>query len=196
MSDYRFSRSPSEFDPSYDQFGPVATELLSLIQRYPEYGEEQGTEALAQLAEAKAALEKGEIHPNHAVRVTLFGGLQSRNVQWRREQKANEVVERLYVTLNGLAGYHPRDYYDIEKDAVDLAAKQLKVSETLNVEHLGLGQLVKGDRFALIDKEGQLTGVRVKISDNVIASFSLGNFGEPGEVGKLTFVDLFVVSTG
>ena len=184
---------PREFDPEHDQFAAVATQLLSVMQRHPEYYKEQATEILDKLNKAKGDFERGEVPIPQGVRVKLFGGLQTRDESKSREREANRIVEDLYISLNKLAGYQPANYDDIEKDALDLAAKHLKINESLGVNHLSAVHWVKGDRLALAES-GKLTGIKIKISENILASFRLGNFGAPEDTGNMTFVDLFVVS--
>ena len=193
MSDYQYSPPPPEFDPGYNQFGPVATELLGLIHDHPDFYADKGTFMLEKLDQAKAALEKGQISANDVRRISLFGGLQADNVDWPHESEGNRIVEKLYLLFSRMAGYNPQDYDDIEKDALDLASQNLIVDETLDVRYLGLGQLVRGDRMALVGEDKRLKGIRLKISDNMVASFALGNFGSAGKVGQMTYVDLYVV---
>ncbi len=184
----------SEFDRDHDQFAAVATQLLGVIQRHPKYYEEQATEILDKLNRAKADFENGRIPTPQGLKVNLFGGLQTRDESKPREREANRVVEDLYLSLGKLAGYDPGNYFDIENDALDLAGKHLSVNEELGVNHLSAGHWVRGDRLALTDAKGKTTGIKIKISENILVSFSLGNFGTPKDVGRMTFVDLFVVA--
>lgn len=186
-----------EFDLEHDQFAVVATQLLGVMQRHPEYYKEKATEILDKLNRAKTDFERGGVPTPGGLKVSLFGGLQTRNESMPHEREANRIVEDLYISLNELAGYQPTNYYDIEKDALDLVAKHLIVNKDLDttVEYLSSAQWVKGDRVALTeDGKREPTGVKIKISENITASFVLGNFGAPEDVGNMTFVDLFVVS--
>lgn len=184
-----------EFDPEHDQFKTIATELLNVMQRHPEYYKEKATEILDKLNGARTDFERGKIPTPRGLRVNLFGGLQTRDESKPREREANRIVEDLYISLNRLAGYQPANYYDIEKDTLDLAANHLMIDESLGVNHLSVADWVKGDRLALAESNTHKpTGIKIKISDNVLASFSLGNFGAPEDVGHMTYVDLIVVA--
>ena len=182
-----------EFDLEHDQFRAIATELLDVMQRHPEYYKEKATGILDKLNGAKTDFKRGDILTPRGLKVNLFGGLQTRDESKPHEREANRVVEDLYISLNGLAGYQPANYYDIEKDTLDLASSHLMIDESLGVNNLSAAYWIKGDRLALADS-GKPTGIKIKISENILASFSLGNFGTPEDVGNMTFVDLFVVS--
>ena len=111
---------PREFDPEHDQFAAVATQLLGVTQRHPEYYKEQATEILDKLNRAKGDFERGEVPIPQGLRINLFGGLQTRDESKPHEREANRIVEDLYISLNKLAGYQPTNYDDIEKDSLDL----------------------------------------------------------------------------
>ncbi len=194
MSEHQGTLLHREFDREHDQFAVVATELLGVMQRHPEYYKEKATEILDKLNRAKDDFERGKIPVPQGLRVSLFGGLQTRNESKPHEREANRVVEDLYASLNKLAGYGPADYYDIEKDALDLAAKHLMINENLGINHLSTAHWIKGDRLALAEN-GRPTGIKIKIGENILASFNLGNFGTPEDTGNMTFVDLIVVPT-
>ncbi len=196
MSDPETTLLRREFDPEHDQFAVVATQLLGVMQRHPEYYDEaQATEILDKLNRAKAGFERGEVPAPQGLRIGLFGGLQIRNESMPHEREGNRIIEDLYISLNKLAGYKPANYYDIEKDALDLAAKHLMINESSGVNYLSSAQWVKGDRLALVGSDTHKpTGVKIKIGENILASFNLGNFGAPEDTGGMTFVDLIVVS--
>lgn len=186
----------AETDNSYqDQFKLVAEELLDVMGRHPGYyhGEASyATAVLSSLDEARQRLEKGEIARDKPVNITLFGGLQSRNVAHSDDFAHNHLVTDLYIGLNRLAGLSAGNYYDIEKDIADLAARRMLIDDS-DKTYLATPYWVKGDQIGLADKNGQPYGIRLKITDNILASFKLGNYGRPDMPGQMTFVDLAVV---
>lgn len=185
----------SETSSYQDQFKVLTEELTGVMQRHPSYFQDQRdyfTKVLAGLDRAKQRLEAGEIAVGEPLNITVFGGLQSRNIAYAEEHEKNRVVEDLYVSLNRLAGYAPSNYHDLERDIEDLAGKGMVIPEN-DKTYLGSHYWVKGDRIAVgVDREHP-SGLRLKLSDNILASFVLGNYGRPETIGQMTFVNLAIV---
>lgn len=140
---------------------------------------------MRQLQEARDRLEDGKL--TKAENINLFFGVQARDVRYKHEFANNLVVSDLYNAFH--AGEYSKGYYGLESDARVLAANGRVVHELDGLREV---ERTTHDQAALIDEQGQLTGVQIRFGENICVNFSLGNFGKPEVPGEITSVNLVV----
>jgi hypothetical protein len=174
--------------PLVDPFARITELLNGVMENFPDYYLNQDpatkttrfTLMLEELNNLKQTLELGQIP---YAPVNLFKGYHAKNPEYP-EYNNHRIIDSLYTALNSFLGVS-KGYEQIESDAHNLFMKNKIVDIDSQLRYLQ-------PDAAILNSAHQLVGIQFQLTDNIIASFEIGNFGNP-RTSELSSVDLIGV---